>query len=94
MKPRPSYIILFFLCFIITAPALAESFSGKVLGVLDEDTIKVMWSRRAVKVRLEGIDCPEKWPSFGVKAKDRLLTAKGVFTKAEILAEAGWDKRG
>ncbi len=46
-----------------------DTFTGKVVGVSDGDTISVMREGRAVKVRLHGIDCPEKKQPFGTKAK-------------------------
>ena len=47
----------------------AETFTGKVVGVADGDTISVMREGRAVKVRLHGIDCPEKGQAFGTRAE-------------------------
>ena len=46
-----------------------NTFKGKVVGVSDGDTISVMRDGRAVKVRLHGIDCPEKKQPFGTRAK-------------------------
>jgi len=46
-----------------------DTFTGKVVGMSDGDTIKVMREGRAVKVRLHGIDCPEKKQAFGTRAK-------------------------
>ena len=46
--------------FVLTATSsFAADFSGRVVGVTDGDTISVMRDGRAVRVRLEGIDCPE-----------------------------------
>jgi len=39
------------------------------VGVSDGDTISVMRGGRAVKVRLNGIDCPENGQPFGTRAK-------------------------
>lgn len=47
----------------------AENFSGKVVGVNDGDTIRVMHNGRADRVRLWGIDCPESHPAFGTSAR-------------------------
>lgn len=49
--------------------ALAEGFTGKVVGVFDNDTIDVLRSGRAERMRLRGIDCPERRQDFGAKAK-------------------------
>lgn len=57
------------LLFLLPSLAFAESFSGKVVGVSDGDTISVMRSGRAEKVRLLGIDAPEKKQAFGNRAK-------------------------
>jgi endonuclease YncB( thermonuclease family) len=57
----------------------ADTFTGKVVGVADGDTIKVMREGRAVKVRLHGIDCPEKKQAFGKRAKE--FTSDQAFGK-------------
>ncbi len=50
-------------------PAHAVTFTGKVVGISDGDTISVMRAGKAVKVRLEGIDCPERRQAFGNRAR-------------------------
>jgi len=49
--------------------AHADEFSGRVVGVADGDTIAVLRDHRAVTVRLQGIDAPEKRQAFGQRAK-------------------------
>jgi endonuclease YncB( thermonuclease family) len=51
------------------APSTQDRFVGKVVGVLDGDTISVMRNGRSVRVRLEGIDCPERGQDFSQRAK-------------------------
>jgi len=53
--------------------AFASSFTGEVVHVSDGDTIQVMHNEIAEKIRLHGIDCPEKGQAYGQKAKE--LTA-------------------
>ncbi|MFA6029188.1 MAG: thermonuclease family protein [Elusimicrobiota bacterium] len=65
-KPAPS-----------AAAAKEESFRGKVVAVLDGDTIEVMNEGRAVRIRLAGVDCPEKSQPFGKQAK--LFTSELAF---------------
>lgn len=59
----------------------ATVWTGEVIGVTDGDTIKVLresdGAKTPVKVRLYGVDCPERNQAFGQKAK--LFTAKFVF---------------
>lgn len=51
----------------------AETLSGKVIGITDGDTLKVLDSSRIeIKVRLAGIDSPEKNQAFGQRAKQKL----------------------
>jgi endonuclease YncB( thermonuclease family) len=47
----------------------AADFSGRVVGISDGDTISVMRDGRAEKVRLHGIDAPEKGQPFSNRAK-------------------------
>ena len=58
-----SFLKIFLLVF-----ALAD-FKGPVVGVIDGDTIEVLKDGRSVRIRLNGIDCPERSQSFGTKAK-------------------------
>ena len=51
------------------AAAPVEQFVGRVVRVLDGDTIAVMRDGREVRLRLDGIDCPEKGQDFGQRAK-------------------------
>lgn len=57
----------------------AKSFSGRVTKVIDGDTIMVLAGAKQFKIRLDGIDCPEKGQAFGNKA--RQFTAREVFGK-------------
>jgi endonuclease YncB( thermonuclease family) len=50
-------------------PSVSLAWQGKVVGVSDGDTVTVMHEGRGEKIRLYGIDCPEKHQDFGTKAK-------------------------
>ncbi len=50
-----------------------------MVGVIDGDTIDVLHDAVAERIRLNGIDCPEKRPAFGRKAKE--FTSEMVFGK-------------
>jgi len=70
--PKQRIFLSLFALLILSAPLFslaADTFTGKVVGVSDGDTIKVMREGRAVKVRLQGIDCPEKKQAYGTRAK-------------------------
>ena len=50
------------------------SFTGRVVSIHDGDTLSVLREGKAVKVRLYGIDAPEKGQPFGTQAKAALAT--------------------
>lgn len=54
----------------LVLPALCLAWSAKVVAVSDGDTIKVLHDGRQEKIRLYGIDAPEKGQEFGQKAGD------------------------
>lgn len=71
------------------APAWAHTLLGEAVGVADGDTITVLDAERVQhRVRLAGIDAPEKNQPFGTRARQALATA--VFRK-QVTVE--WHKR-
>ena len=68
--------------------AHAAELHGKVVGVADGDTITVVDSAHAThRIRLNGIDAPEKGQPYGTRAKEQLAAL--VFGKPVIVA---WNK--
>ena len=80
------FLILIFL------PATALAWSGQCVGVADGDTIKVMHNGKAEKIRLYGIDCPEKKQAYGKKAKQ--FTAEMVFKQTVDVSPITVDRYG
>ena len=66
---RKGMILFLFLSFTFIFPPHVLAWSGKVVGVADGDTIKVLKRNQQVRIRLYGIDCPEKRQPFGHQAK-------------------------
>ena len=50
---------------LFCVPVSAGDFTGVVVGISDGDTITVMHDGRGEKIRLYGIDAPEKGQAFG-----------------------------
>ncbi|MBI2192780.1 MAG: thermonuclease family protein [Planctomycetes bacterium] len=73
-------------------PRRGESFVGKVVGVSDGDTISVMRQGKAEKIRLYGIDCPEKAQPFGNRAKE--LASQLAFGKVVTVRVVSIDRYG
>jgi endonuclease YncB( thermonuclease family) len=67
--------------------------SGKVIGVLDGDTVEVLdASKTTHRIRLTGIDAPEKAQPFGQRAKEHL---SGLVFGKQVEVQAGkTDKYG
>ena len=83
------------LCFLIpllfTLAALA--YQAKVVGVTDGDTCTVLTAeKQQVKIRLAGIDCPEKSQAFGTRAKHAL--SDKVFGQSVEVKEQTKDRYG
>jgi len=56
-----------------STPSLASELYGRVVGVSDGDTITVLDAHQVThKVRLSGIDAPEKAQAYGERAKQQL----------------------
>lgn len=69
-----------------------DSFSGKVVGVSDGDTIRVMRDGKEVRVRLWGIDSPEGGQPFSIAAKKRMSDL--VFGKSVTVDIRDTDRYG
>lgn len=54
-------------------PVLAGDASGRVTRILDGDTLEVLHNQHPERIRLNGIDCPEKGQAYGKRAKQTAL---------------------
>lgn len=72
---------------------VASTLEGRVVGVADGDTVTVLDSRNTqFKIRLMGIDAPEKKQAFGNKSKQSLSDL--VFNKEVTVEYSKKDKYG
>lgn len=68
---------LLFACCLLPAcgNALADTLTGRVVAIADGDTLTILdQENRQHKIRLAGIDAPEKSQDFGQKSKSNLST--------------------
>jgi micrococcal nuclease len=84
--------LLFVAALVLPCGTVAEDFRGRVVGVADGDTISVMHAGRAERVRLHGIDAPEKGQPFSNRAKQ--FVSKLVFSKEVVIRASGLDRYG
>ena len=66
---------------LILPPSVSRAWFGEVVGIADGDTITVLNSKtlKDVKIRLYGIDTPERGQVFSKRAKQ--FTSKTVYHK-------------
>jgi endonuclease YncB( thermonuclease family) len=57
--------------------AQAETFSAKVIAVMDGDTVMVLRDGQKLKIRMANIDAPEKGQAYGKQSRDSLLEMVG-----------------
>lgn len=86
MMVRTALILLGLAC-----PTLSAEYPVKVVAITDGDTIGVIDAeKRYFKVRLAGIDAPERKQAFSEKNKEAL--AAKIFEKVVILDDRGKDR--
>lgn len=83
-------LILAFTSLVLAA--VQVDFEGKVVGITDGDTITVLVGTDPVKVRLNGIDAPEKKQPFGTQSRAKL--GELAFGKTVTVHSAGKDRYG
>ena len=83
--------LLFYVWLCASPEALA--FLGKVIAVADGDTVTVLTQdNQKVKIRLAGIDTPERSQAFGQKAKQAISSK--IFGKTIEIKEETIDRYG
>ena len=91
MKPL-FFLLIFPLLFACQAPVKKEA-HGKVVKVADGDTFTLLHNNnQQVRVRLHGIDAPERAQDFGNVARQKLSDL--VFNQPVIIEEMDVDRYG
>ena len=84
-----AYLITLVLGLLLALPARSAEMTGRVVGIIDGDTIDVLMpGLQVVRVRLAGIDAPERGQAFGTVAKAAL--SELVFARQVTVQ---WKKR-
>ena len=69
----------------LTSITFAADFQAKVIHIADGDTITVLNdTNEQIKIRLNGIDCPEKAQAYGNKAKQFTITGSSKLTSTGL----------
>jgi micrococcal nuclease len=96
MRPRVAqarHVLLVALLGTAAPAAPGETFEARVVDVHDGDTITVLRDDHSqVRVRLEGVDCPELGQDFGRRAKE-FTAGVALGRDAKVLGKE-WDRHG
>lgn len=88
----------FFICFmamlLFSLPAMSgEKLTGTVIGISDGDTLTILTpEKEQIKIRLAGIDAPEKTQPYGQKSKQ--ILSDEVFDQTVEVETKELDKYG
>lgn len=85
-----TFLTVFVFCSL--AVLAADVFNGKCVAVTDGDTVGVLRDGKEVRIRLDGIDCPESNQDFGTRAKQ--FTSSIVFGKEVQVTVKDVDRYG
>ena len=87
---RPAALLVLSLIFLSVH---AETLTGRVVRVTDGDTIVVLdMDKVQHKIRLQGIDAPERGQAFGTKSKENLSDL--VAGKSVVVDYSKYDRYG
>jgi len=78
--------------FLVLANNVYCQNSGQVVSIADGDTFTMLVNNEQIRIRLHGIDCPEKGQDFSNVAKEFL--ADYVFGKVVTVKEMDVDRYG
>lgn len=83
----------FALFVLLCMPGLFDQvYTAKVIGISDGDTITVLVDNTQIKIRVDGIDCPESRQPFGTRAKQ--FTSDFCYGKIVTIKKKELDRYG
>ena len=93
-EPATVKQLFLFVLLLLSLPLFSAEIKGKVVGVTDGDTIKVLddLDKGLFRIRLDKIDAPEKNQAFGQKSKQYLSNL--VFGKQVTIRYKAVDRYG
>lgn len=83
---------LHLLSFLLLSANCCSQLVGEVVSIADGDTFTMLVNNEQIRIRLHGIDCPEKGQNFSNVAKEFL--AGYVFEKVVTVKEMDVDRYG
>jgi micrococcal nuclease len=91
-KIEPLFFLLLCLgCSSTSEPALI--FKGKVVSVIDGDTVDILYDGHSYRIRLADIDCPESDQPYGHEATE-FVSRQCLLDSVNVKTEGDWDPYG
>lgn len=97
MTPRILFIFLIIHILVLPNKAASQNktgiapFNGKVIKIIDGDTYDVLTlDHKTIRIRMNGIDAPEKKQAFGQRSKDYLGSL--CFGKTVLVKPQSYDR--
>jgi micrococcal nuclease len=59
-------------CFLLASLISSTALAHRVIGIADGDTLTLLVDQRPVKIRIHGIDAPERRQPFGTRSRQSL----------------------
>ena len=84
--------VLLLVVFALAPCAALADFTGRVVKVSDGESLTVLVKKRQVRVRLEGIDAPERGQAFSKRSRQSLAAICAA--KDAVVADRGKDRHG
>ncbi len=93
MRFRTTHKSVLLIALLLSLSVGAATLTGKIIGISDGDTVDVLDSSKTIhRIRLAGIDAPEKAQPFGKRSKQHL--SDSVFGKQVEVQGGKIDKYG
>jgi micrococcal nuclease len=86
-----NWLTLLFLLIFLPVICFSQEYIGTILRVIDGDTFVFQTNEGSLRVRMFGIDAPEKGQTFGPESK-RFM--EGYLNKTGVLSKKSIDKYG
>jgi micrococcal nuclease len=67
--------VLFLVVLTVAPSAALADFTGRVVKVIDGDTLTVLVNKKQIRVRLDGIDAPERGQAFYKRSRQSLAAS-------------------
>ena len=94
MNRAALFLLVLVAAFLVAASANAEELRGRVVGIVDGDTLDLLTAgKETVRLRLHGIDAPEAGQAYGTAAKAYTASrAAGADVVAQVVSRDRWGR--